>query len=96
MGFGSFIRKVAGDDWNKLAGNSHKSVVDPAGILGDGADPLKIFDYSTPQAGQAAPTAMPDADSEAVAAARRRRLAAMKNRGGRQSTILGGDDLLGG
>lgn len=39
---------------------------------------------------------MPDADSMAVAAAKRRKLIAMKTRGGRDSTVLGGEDLLGG
>lgn len=54
------------------------------------------------------PEVMPDADSEAVAAARRRKLMMMKSRGGRNSTIrtkpayglgssmLAGEDPLGG
>jgi len=39
---------------------------------------------------------MPDSDGEAVNAARRRRLAAIAQRGGRQSTILSQGETLGG
>jgi hypothetical protein len=39
---------------------------------------------------------MPEPDMEAVAAARRRKVAAMQSRGGRESTILAGEDRLGG
>jgi hypothetical protein len=85
------------DSVKKIAGNSHKSVVDPAGILGDDVDPIGVFDYGkTAEVAGAPALAMPDPDGDAVAAARRRKAAAMQQRGGRASTILGGEDRLGG
>ena len=59
-------------------------------------DAMERLTPKPPPAPGPAPLAMPDADNEAVAAARRRKMAAMKNRGGRASTILGGEDSLGG
>lgn len=86
---------------NKVAGGLHKTSIDPANLMKEKqADPLGVYKLQDKGAAATATSAttavMPDADSEAVAAARRRKIAAMKNRGGRASTILGGEDLLGG
>ena len=86
---------------NKVAGGIHKTSVDPANLMKEkDADPLGVYklqDKGQPAViGSGASAVMPDADSEAVAAARRRKMAAMKQRGGRASTILGGEDRLGG
>lgn len=88
-------------DANKVAGGLHKTSIDPANLLKEkDADPLGVYKLkdkgATTVAGGSGGAVMPDADSEAVAAARRRKMAEMKNRGGRQSTILGGEDRLGG
>lgn len=85
----------------KIAGNLHYSAVDPAGVMPDKvANPFGLHNSRGPvgQAVAAAPgpAVMPDADSEAVAAAKRRKMAALKNRGGRASTILAGEETLGG
>jgi hypothetical protein len=86
-------------------GSVHGSIVDPAGLLPNNAvDPLGLFGANYRGKGKAiaapapapAPMAMPTPDDEAVKAARRRQLAAAQTRGGRQSTILSGDDRLGG
>jgi len=71
-------------------GRSTKALLDPAGLF------TEIND--TPQAAAVTPdaTVMPDPDGAAVKAARRRKLAAMQQRGGRDSTILGGETRLGG
>lgn len=66
-----------------------KNLLDPGGHLFNKKKPAMA-------AAPAAAVEMPDVDSEAVAAARRRKLAAIKARGGRQSTVLAGDDMLGG
>ena len=87
-------------DLNKVAGNVYKVAADPADLLSrDQADPLYKFHDKAPGAPPPpAPLAMPDADSEAVAAARRRKTVAMKARGGRESTTVVGESLakLGG
>jgi hypothetical protein len=89
-----------GKSFMKLWGAGHKSAVDPLNVLPNSVtDPANIFNYggeiAAPPPAASEPV-MPDADSEAVAAARRRKVAAMKSRGGRASTILGGEDRLGG
>jgi len=61
-----------------------------------GADQVGLGPEAPPPAPPPVPV-MPAVDSEAVAQARKRQIAAMKNRGGRSSTILtGGSDTLGG
>jgi hypothetical protein len=88
-----------GRDVKRIAGNVHEQTFNPGGVMKKGTvDPLGTFAEDAPMAEStdAGPMVMPDADSEAVAAARRRKMAAMKNRGGRASTILGGEDRLGG
>jgi hypothetical protein len=72
------------------AGRATKALLDPVGLF------TEIND--TPQAPAVTPdaTVMPDPDGAAVKAARRRKLAAMQVRGGRESTILGGETRLGG
>ena len=71
-------------------GRSTKALLDPAGLF------TEIND--TPQAAAVTPdaTVMPDPDGAAVKAARRRKLVSMQQRGGRESTILGGETRLGG
>jgi len=71
-------------------GRATKSMLDPVGLFTETND--------TPQAAPVTPdaTVMPDPDGAAVKAARRRKLAAMQQRGGRDSTILGGETRLGG
>lgn len=87
---------------NKIAGGLHKTSIDPANLMSEKeADPLGVYKLqdkgaSVTIAQEAGPAVMPDADSEAVAAARRRKMAAMRNKGGRASTVLGGEDRLGG
>lgn len=75
---------------SKWTQNMTKSVLDPA----------KVAINKDKKSGAAAPapaaTVMPDPDDEAVAAAKRRKMAEMQNRGGRASTVLGGEDRLGG
>lgn len=82
----------------KVWGKGHQRMVDPGGFMADKhTDPLNLFNYGgTPAPSTDGTAEMPTADSQAVAAARRRKAAAMKNRGGRASTILAGEDLLGG
>jgi hypothetical protein len=72
----------------KQIGNFTKSTVDPFGLY--------TTKDTTKTVTAPATAAMPNPDGEAVAAARRRKLAEMQARGGRQSTILGEQDLLGG
>lgn len=80
-----------GKEISRIGGNIFKSSIDPAGLFTSkgGSSPAPA------PAPAPAPMAMPDPDGEAVAAARRRKVAAMKARGGRESTILS-EDLLGG
>lgn len=90
-----------GKKMNQVFGGLHKTSVDPANLLSEKkADPLGVYklkDKGAVTAAAPAPMEMPDADGEAVAAAKRRKVAALKNRGGRTSTIItGGNDLLGG
>lgn len=88
----------------KVAGGLTRSAIDPLNLMSDKTvdklDPSGIYKPKGNGAGAVAapagPAVMPDADSEAVAAARRRKMAAMRNRGGRASTVLGGEDRLGG
>ena len=78
-----------GKEVKRVTSNLTKSTIDPAGLF-------TSKDTVTTVQANAAP-AMPDPDGEAVAAAKRRKLAAMKQRGGRDSTIIAGEsDLLGG
>jgi hypothetical protein len=67
-----------------------------AGLYGIGGALLgkKLAGGGAPQL--KAPTVMPLADDQAAQAARRRQIAEMQARGGRASTILSGDDKLGG
>lgn len=89
--YGSLFNK------NTLLGKINRTL-DPAGrtIADDATGQIAAAEAAKNVAPEAAPVVMPDADGEAVAAARRRKMAAMKNRGGRASTILGGEDRLGG
>jgi hypothetical protein len=67
------------------------------GLLIDKREKDKAKTATAPAGPIEAPSAdMPEPDSEAVNAARRRRLAALQNRGGRQSTILSQAEPLGG
>ena len=77
---------------DKLAKPSRvaKSLLDPGGHF------TSINDDPPLEAEGRDKTIMPDPDGEAVKAAKRRKLAGMKQRGGRDSTILGGEDRLGG
>lgn len=77
-----------GKEVGKITKNLTKSTLDPAGLF-TSKDTTTVVQAE-------APPAMPDPDGEAVAAAKRRKLAAMKQRGGRDSTILAGEDTLGG
>lgn len=77
-----------GKEIGKITKNLIKSTLDPAGLV-------TSKDTTTVVEAPAAP-AMPDPDGEAVAAAKRRKIAAAKNRGGRASTILDGEEMLGG
>lgn len=76
---------------SKWTQNMTKSVLDPAKVAIN-----KDKKGGAAAAPAPAATVMPDADDEAVAAAKRRKMAEMQNRGGRASTVLGGEDRLGG
>lgn len=73
----------------QMTKNLTKSSIDPAGLF-------TSKNTTTTVAAPAAAPAMPDPDGQAVTAAKRRKLAAMKARGGRDSTILAGEEMLGG
>lgn len=65
-----------------------------AGAAAGGAGASKAMKTATPPIPE--PAVMPDADEEAVRAARRRQIAEIQARSGRASTILTQTDKLGG
>ncbi len=82
---------------NTLLGKVNRTL-DPAGkmVADDALGQIETAEAEKRGSPVVATVPMPDADNEAVAAARRRKMVAMKSRGGRASTILGGEDALGG
>lgn len=74
------------DEAARITKNVTKSKLDPAGLF--------TTKDTTTVASQPQTVDMPD--DEATKAARRRKVASMQARGGRASTVLAGDDRLGG
>lgn len=72
---------------SRVTKNTTKSTLDPAGFTSKDKG-------GAPAAAPAPAIAMPD--DEATKAAQRRKVASMAQRGGRASTVLSGDDRLGG
>lgn len=71
-----------------------KRTLDPLGLFDKGGNDNPV-DAPAATPGATGPTAMPDPEGDAVAAAKRRKLVEMKKRGGRASTIVS-EDFLGG